>query len=97
MKTKFTPGKWHTHLTKKQSIEIYSDKKHGKICTLANRKAIEENANAKLIATAPELFKALQSLLKSSEGYTEKGNNESLGVLFVDQIYAKKVLEKVIK
>jgi hypothetical protein len=50
--------------------------------------------NAKLIASAPDLLKALKTLLKSIERYEENRDGESLGVLFVDQIYAKEIIKK---
>ena len=57
MKTKHTKGPWKTHLTRRQSIEIWPEEKgSGRICTLMNRNAIEEDANAKLITAAPELL-----------------------------------------
>ena len=63
-----TKGKWHIHLTTKQSIEIWTDDNgKGRICTLTNRKAIEEQANAKLIANAPELLDNLIRLVNRIE------------------------------
>jgi hypothetical protein len=65
MKTKHTKGNWSLHITEKESIEIWPDQKGlGRICTLTNRNALEEHANAKLIATAPELLDFIIKLEK---------------------------------
>lgn len=66
MNTKFTPGPWHV-INWGQQSQI-RDKNHGEIAML-NREGNfnsglpdeETRANAKLIAAAPEMLKALQN------------------------------------
>lgn len=65
MSTKHTPGPWIAH-----EDAIFQEKPHGEvsplICDTINGRKFtgeERGANARLIAAAPELLDALQSLL----------------------------------
>ena len=82
METKFTKGKWIMVKTakyfepKSSTVEIHSDNNIGWICKIQNNGVIEReegNANAKLIAAAPEMFEAIVELQKKislvSTGY----------------------------
>ena len=58
--TKFTPGPWHTWY-EKMEISIY-DQNSDLICGPI-KQCPEQEANAHLIAAAPELYEALNDLL----------------------------------
>jgi len=53
---KWTPGPWRMDLSGVES-------KHQRVCDVLASSLAERNANARLIAAAPELYAALESLL----------------------------------
>ena len=84
METKYTPGKWHVFkiYNGKDSWEndsydvgIYSDTGGAKIATvetwIGKAESIECDANADLIAAAPELLEALKAMVAIWEGPRE--------------------------
>ena len=66
METKFTKGEWY--ITEEMETEIHSKRFPAGIdiiCTIHNQFLIEQtDANAKLIAAAPDLFDACVSIIK---------------------------------
>jgi len=73
-KLKFTSGKWFMRISKpllpgtKKQVHVLTDfgSSTQTICQLSIRKG-ETKANAKLIAAAPELLKALQRFIKFAD------------------------------
>jgi len=90
-----TKGNWHNNGT-----EIRHENRGIIICNVynhlpANMSTEEKNANAKLIASAPELLEALQKLLFKYEFNMNKTQKKNL---WLDDEYntAKSVIEKAI-
>lgn len=73
---KHTKGEWKYNISKKNEIQVIIP--NGKIlqlgfiysddCGLPSCCRVEEHANAKLIAAAPELLEALNSLIYENDG-----------------------------
>ena len=94
---KHTPGPWHVHIEKHawgQTPHITSSAKVGledaSICTfngLLYRSESETECNAKLIAAAPDLLRAVELLL----AYNEMGKDHAANV------FARAVLAKATK
>lgn len=65
--TKFTPGPWTTEDFNTQRFAVYAP--NGRICqmdiTRDSQRAEEGQANAHLIAAAPELYEALREVLSA--------------------------------
>lgn len=64
MKTEFTKGEWHVFL---DTIQNRSGGKIAEVCTENDTCKNNWEDNAKLIAAAPDLFKALQLLVDRVE------------------------------
>ncbi len=84
METKYTPGKWHVFKiyngkdsweNDSYNVGIYSDTGGAKIATvetwIGKAESIECDANADLIAAAPELLEALKAMVAIWEGPRE--------------------------
>lgn len=69
-------------------------KEHGKNATPYDAPDAERDANACLIATAPELLSALEALVKAEEEYGEKGNVAINEMLLTAYAAIKKVRGK---
>ncbi len=66
MKEKFTPGEWHSEvkmsvLTIRNDVDV----EIGAICPQAEVR--ETDANARLIAAAPEMYEALEDLMSAMD------------------------------
>lgn len=100
METKFTKGKWRqSHRVKPDGMyrtEVY-DEEGKTICTLAWHKVpieggyvTDREANAKLIAAAPEMFEAIERLIQAfSQTFEDEYRSTD-----VDIEFAKLVLKK---
>lgn len=67
---KFTPGPWFTHRERESSSTMYVEARIGggliqevAACGPTNEGWLQTEANANLIAAAPDLYKALERLL----------------------------------
>ena len=72
MKTKFTKGKWFTDKFKPFIVKDINNNQVA-YCYTENNNIDEDVANAKLIASAPEMFDMLKQVLFAfeNEGFTE--------------------------
>lgn len=69
---KHTPGPWRRSTTAKLCI-LSSSKNHSKtICVMKNPHNPDWEANAALIAAAPDMLEVLQGLLKAVEGHEKR-------------------------
>lgn len=99
MNAKHTPGPWDNEQGNHPWIDIYVEKDGSAIAKAYGDNA-ESIANARLIATAPELLEALQSLTSTieqefpelKESLKEKGSSSS--GLTASYKFAKKAIEK---
>ncbi len=94
MKTKHTPGEWRmvSHLKKPMDLHIHVDGKS--ICEMPESYSNpdnENNANAKLIAAAPELLQKLQFVIDAWDDYIFSGDKNMVNS-FVES--AKKTILK---
>lgn len=67
-KTNHTPGPWHVGYSHNQEKSIFNESSSACVCIvepLLNQK--ETEANAKLIAAAPELLEILQNIMEYAE------------------------------
>lgn len=96
MEFKGTKGKWKIDITppyhgpKCSTLEIYSDEKTSAwICKVQNNGVIESEegtANAKLIASAPEMFESINELLSL---LTFLGHEKSIEISKAKQLLTK--------
>lgn len=82
METKHTKGTWWACCTKSIPHYVFANEGEQTICAMIQKQEMGEDltveemqANAKLIAAAPELLEALQILLKSHRQLTFQLNN----------------------
>lgn len=68
MKTKHTPGPWEAVIYDGPFDQPLIKSGHGTIGRLHGMEDRQHEANAKLVAAAPELLEALQDLLKGVNG-----------------------------
>lgn len=69
MEFKGTSGKWNIHEDKEIGLLIGGYNPISDVCTVHRYgDKTEENANAKLIASAPELLEALQKIYQIEDG-----------------------------
>lgn len=73
METKHTKGEWHTATV--NGISVWS-KDNQMICNVLNTNKNEKEANAKLIAAAPELLETLMSIVTKDGFITTTANKE---------------------
>lgn len=63
---KFTPGPWHVGDTNRANQQVFdADSWNVASCTIPNRPRGEAEANARLMAAAPDLYEALQECADS--------------------------------
>jgi len=97
MKTKHTLGKWIVVDSGGKVISQTTEETYSDICTLADRPLAispEVEANAKLIAAAPELLEALSDLIEKVSPYIYKlGVKKGFSEL-VSLEQAKKAIKK---
>lgn len=70
MTTKHTPGPWSTEVDRKKALEINivsGNRPFVATAWPANHPDKEQEANARLIAAAPDLLKALEELLEVTD------------------------------
>ncbi len=102
MKTKFTKGEWKdSNYAKGNIVSVFNGNERlvancmGYSTNTDNGEHIKESlANAKLIAAAPELLKALVDLIKMSQQHEQLRTSESLGCLMVSEMFAEEAIKK---
>ncbi len=62
MEIKHTPGTWKQEYCGRDRIRIYKESDQRRIATVAVKTTTMDEANARLIAAAPELLEALRRL-----------------------------------
>ena len=95
METKFTKGEWKSLKTGLNETCIFSDIDMEHILKITHNEVskMESDANAKLIAAAPEMFNALEELLAQVKQFTAGDIGEQ--DYFRDEISnAKKAIKK---
>lgn len=62
---KHTPGPWRTHDVQPEiwTRQVWTDESHGSVM-IATTGGVDKEANARLIAAAPELLAALKALVE---------------------------------
>lgn len=66
--SKHTAGNWTIGRTTEEKLEIYIDGNHrASVLPFGAKPTEEDEANAKLIAAAPDMLKALQFFLKDND------------------------------
>lgn len=93
MKTQHTPGPWiiNEHTNKNFGIDLTEGKKGKVICNVTSHYIAEHKeaqANSRLIAAAPELLDALQSITETL--HQMKRDNTVSGMLYVAELAIKK-------
>jgi len=67
-KPKFTPGEWNVRAGKAWIVETAGGRRV--VSTADNRIRSQEEANARLIAAAPEMYEALRSMVAGFKPFT---------------------------
>lgn len=81
MNTRHTPGPWkmHSNIGRKSEPGVIADAAPCIIAIMGNHKEwpVEAEANARLIAAAPELLEALEDMLSLAKSY-DVGQNSAI-------------------
>ncbi|HEX3941609.1 MAG TPA: hypothetical protein VHX11_09025 [Acidobacteriaceae bacterium] len=84
--TKHTPGPWSRYNEERCSNIFLESHCHGSVCKIANN--LHAEANARLIAAAPELLEALERLIARA------GENLRGGMMWSEITQAKAAIRK---
>jgi hypothetical protein len=80
MKTNHTPGEWMTEYCGKDTIKVFKTSDKRRIATVKVKHMLMDEANAALIAAAPDMLRALQdayNLLDIARRYFPKSIQNS--------------------